>query len=274
MELDRITYEVQGRVAVITLDRPEKANAQDAAMLHQLDAAWAAATDDDVVRAIVLQANGKHFSAGHDMDESGSDAEPHLPDGKWTMQINYRWEERVYFGYAMRWRDCPKPSIAAVQGACIAGGLLLCWPCDLIVAADDARFSDPVVAMGIGGVEVHGHTWELGHRKAKELLFLGNHVSAHDAERLGMVNKVVPLADLRSEVMAWANRIADMDPFGLYQAKRAVHQTMDAQGYHAAVRACFDIHHVGHGHAMTECGQPVLVDLDQMKHEVRRGGGA
>ena len=90
----------------------------------------------------------------------------------------------------------PKPSIAAVQGKCIAAGLMLCWPCDLIVAADNAEFSDPVLMMGICGVELHAHTWEFGPRKAKEILFMGSSITAEEARELGMVNKVVPLDDL------------------------------------------------------------------------------
>ena len=230
-------------------------------------AAWSRAEKDESVKVIVLEAEGKHFSAGHDMEESGPGAEPPgLVDGHWTMQENYLWEERVYLGYAMHWRDIPKPSIAAVQGACIVGGLILCWPCDLIIASDDAFFSDPVVDLGTGGVELHGHTWELGHRKAKEMLFLGDRMSAQEAERRGMVNTVVPRDALHDTALDWARRIAARDGFALYLAKRAVNQTLDTQGFSTAVRAAFDTHHLGHGHAMSETGgQPVLGDLDDMK---------
>jgi enoyl-CoA hydratase len=102
----------------------------------------------------------------------------------------------------------PKASIAAVQGKCIAGGLLLAWPCDLIVAAENAEFSDPVVFLGIGGVEYHGHAWELGPRKAKEILFTGRAVTAREAEQTGMVNRVVELDRLQDETMDLARHIA------------------------------------------------------------------
>jgi len=85
--------------------------------------------------------------------------------------VDLRARGRKYLEYSLPWRNVPKPSIAAVQGRCIAGGLLLAWPSDLIVAAENAEFSDPVVFLGIGGVEYHGHTRELGPRKAKEILF-------------------------------------------------------------------------------------------------------
>jgi enoyl-CoA hydratase len=113
----------------------------------------------------------------------------------------YDWETRGYLEYAKRWRDIPKPTIAAVQGKCIAAGLMLCWPCDLIVAADNAQFSDPVGLLGIMGVEYRAHTWEFGARKAKEMLFTAGSVSAEEALRSGMVNHVVPLDELRAFTM-------------------------------------------------------------------------
>ncbi len=155
-------------MAVITLNRPEAANAQTMDLLDELDAAWSRAAADDEVVVIVLRANGKHFSAGHDLKRTRVRYPTRSP---W--RCIYKIEARRYLEYSLRWRNIPKPSIAAVQGRCIAGGLLLCWPCDLIVAAENAQFSDPVVLMGIGGVEYHGHTWELGPRKAKEILFTG-----------------------------------------------------------------------------------------------------
>ena len=162
-----------------------------------------------------------------------------------------------------------RPSIAAVQGRCISGGLMLCWPCDLILAADDALFSDPVALMGIGGVEYHGHTWELGARKAKEILFTGRPLTAQEAESTGMVNRVVPRADLDAETRALAEQIATMPPFALRQAKRAVNQTLDVQGFYAAIQSVFDIHQTGHGNALSVGGWPVLVNLDQMKSNVK-----
>ena len=95
------------------------------------------------------------------------------------------WEEEVYFQMCWRWRNIPKPVIAAAQGKTIAGGLMLLWVADVIIAADDAQFSDPVVGMGVNGVEYFAHPWELGARKAKELLFTGDFVSAEDARLLG-----------------------------------------------------------------------------------------
>ena len=266
MQTGWIDYEAGDGIATITLNRPEAANAQTMELLDDLDEAWGMAADDDDVRVIILQANGKHFSSGHDISPKqvgGDEAPP-----SWTLAGIYETESKRFLEYSLRWRNVPKPSIAAVQGVCIAGGLLLAWPCDLIIAADNASFSDPVVAMGIGGVEYHGHTWEFGARKAKELLFTGRRMSAQEAEQIGMVTKVVPLDDLRTETRALAEEIATRHPFALRQAKRAVNQTLDVMGFYAAIQSVFDIHQTGHGHAISESGLPILMLLDGMKKEV------
>lgn len=257
-----VLYEVADKIATITLNRPEAANAQNHALLDELDEAWMKAAADPEVVVIVLRAEGKHFSAGHDIRGTGP-----VPD-KITLEMLYEVESRRYLEYSLRWRNVPKPSIAAVQGRCISGGLLLCWPCDLIVAADDALFSDPVVLMGIGGVEYHGHTWELGPRKAKEILFTGRPVTAGEAEQVGMVNSVVPRDQLDTEVTKLATHIAGMPPFGLRQAKRAVNQTLDVQGFYAAIQSVFDIHQTGHGNALSVSGYPVLARFDEMKSKI------
>jgi enoyl-CoA hydratase len=154
-----------------------------------------------------------------------------------------------------------------VQGKCIAAGLMLCWPCDLIVAADNALFSDPVGLMGIMGVEYHAHTWELGPRKAKEMLFTASSVSAEEALRCGMVNHVVPLDDLRSATMDLAHRVAQTDPWALRMAKRAVNHTLDTMGFSTAIASCFDMHHLGHTRALaaTDGKTVVMANLEQMK---------
>ncbi len=258
-----ILYRTEGAVAVITLNRPKAANAQSLAFLDALDAAWTRAEEDDAVRVVVLNANGKHFSAGHDL--SGVDKAPP------SLAQMYAHEAKRYLGYSLKWRNVPKPTIAAVQGACIAAGLMLCWPCDLIVAADNAYFSDPVINMGIGGVEYHGHTWELGARKAKELLFTGGRVSAQDAEKIGMVNRVVPAERLHEETLALAAQIAAKDPFALRQAKRAVNQTLDVQGFTTALQAVFDVHQTGHGHWYSVLDYPAMSGLTEMKQAGTQG---
>ena len=111
-------------------------------------------------------------------------------------RARYARELEVYLGMCRRWREMPKPTIAMVQGACIAGGLMLAWVCDLIVATDDAFFADPVVRMGIPGVEYFAHPGCSGPRIAKEFLFTGDRFTAERAYQVGMVNRVVPRAEL------------------------------------------------------------------------------
>ncbi len=265
-----IKYETADGVATITLDRPDRRNAQNQPLLEELNSAWERAAAEDAVRVILLRANGPHFSAGHDMSPESVKGNPDfakitaaIPER--GTQALYNWEAKHYFGFSRRWREIPKPSIAAVQGACIAGGLLLAWPCDLIIAADNARFSDPVVLMGIGGVEYHGHTWELGPRKAKEMLFTARPISAEEAERRGMVNRVVPATELDAHAHALAVEIAQKHPHALAMAKRAVNQTMDVMGQYAALQACFDIHQLGHASAYAQGGQFVLTDHHGIK---------
>ncbi|MEO3787424.1 enoyl-CoA hydratase [Actinocorallia sp. B10E7] len=258
-----IDYEVADRIATITLNRPEAANAQNMQLLDELDAAWTRAAQDEDAAVIVLRAEGRHFSAGHDLNDRWPS-----PD-EITLEWIYNAETRRYLDYSLRWRNVPKPSIAAVQGRCIAGGLLLCWPCDLIVASEDALFSDPVVTMGIGGVEYHGHTWELGPRKAKEILFTGRPLTAEEAEKVGMVNRVVAREELDAATRELAAQIAEMPAFGLRQAKRAVNQTQDVQGFYAAIQSVFDIHQTGHGNALSVGGYPILVKLDEMKAKLK-----
>ena len=139
----------------------------------------------------------------------------------------------------------------------------------MIVAAENAFFSDPVVRMGIGGVEYHGHTWEFGARKAKELLFTATKFDAHEAHRLGMVNRVVPTEKLEEETFALAAQIAEMHPFALAQAKRMVNSTLDIMGQYNSLQAAFDIHTTGHGNALSVSGMPMLMDLEGMKKAQR-----
>src|SRR5205085_708555 len=145
----------------------------------------------------------------------------------------------VYLGMCRRWRDIPKPSIAMVHGACIAGGLMLAWVCDLIVAAQDAFFADPVVKMGIPGVEYFAHPWMLGPRFAKEVLFTGGRFTAERAYAVGMVNRVVPRAELAAATFAMAAEVAAMPSFGLALARRGVNKCADQMGVRPGLGAVF-----------------------------------
>jgi enoyl-CoA hydratase len=262
-EAARIRYE-QPRpgVARVVLARPEARNAQDKRLLYELDTALRRAAHDESVRAIVIAADGPHFSSGHDLRDSGkvSDFEPvslwggsDRPGAEGHMAA----EQEVYLGLCWRWRNLPKPTLVQVQGKVIAGGLMLVWPFDLVIASEDAEFSDPVVAFGVNGHEFFTHVWELGARKAKELLFTGAAFSARECHRLGMVNHVVAREELESFTLDLAERIAARPSIGLMLAKQAVNQSLDAQGQWTAVNAAFGLHHVGHSHAAEVHGMRV-----------------
>ena len=241
-------------VAWIVLNRPEKANAQNARLLHELDQALEAAARDETVRVIVLAAEGRHFSSGHDLSpEPDFDAEA-AGIGPWSgfddpgVAGQWAFEESYYFGLCWRWRNLPKPTIASVQGKVIAGGLMLVWPFDLVVASDDATFQDPVVAFGVNGVEYFGHPWEFGVRKAKELLFTGRAITADLARELGMVNRVVPRDALHPETLELAREIAAQSMMGLRLAKESINQAQNSQGLYDSLRAAMGHQQMGHAH--------------------------
>jgi enoyl-CoA hydratase len=267
---DEVLYEVRDRVAVITLNRPEYANAQNSAMTYALDAAFARAVNDERVAVLVLAGAGKHFCGGHDIGTPGRDVDQSFDRqavlwwdhvGKAGADARYAREMEVYLGMCRRWREVPKPVIAMVQGACIAGGLMLAWVCDLIVAADDAFFADPVVRMGIPGVEYFAHPWMLGPRLAKEVLFTGGRFGAERAYQAGMVSRVVPRASLEAVTFELAGQVAEMPAFGLALAKRAINQCEDLMGMRPGMDSVFGLHHLAHAHNAEVAGD-YLAGLD------------
>ena len=257
-----ILYEVADGVAWITMNRPGFNNAQNGQMTYALDDAFQRATNDDAVKCIVLAGNGKHFSAGHDIGTPGRDLHhefdkrlmfaPHT--NKPAAELLYTREQEQYLGMCRRWRDVPKPTIAMVQGACVAGGLMLAWACDVIVASEDAQFCDPVVTMGVCGVEWFVHPWELGPRKAKELLFTADSWSAREAESFGMVNRVYPRETLAQSVMEMARKIAAKPSFALKMTKEAVNRSVDLMGQQSGIDQAFGLHQLCHAHNMLQFG--------------------
>jgi enoyl-CoA hydratase len=268
MDAEFVRYETGDGVAVITLDRPQAANAQNPQVLKELDEAWHQSDRDPDVRVVVFRSEGRHFSAGHDM-QGGGDASlgPQRIDGEMTVDTYYDWETRGYLHYAQSWRNLAKPSIAAVQGKCIAAGLMLCWPCDLIIASENAQFSDPVALMGMPGIEFFAHPWEFGPRRAKQILFTASSLTAEQARECGMVNEVVALEELYDRSMAIAAKVASMDPWAVRLAKRSVNNAVDAMGFSNTIASNFDIHHLGHARAIahTKGVTSVMAGLSEMK---------
>jgi enoyl-CoA hydratase len=260
---ETVLYELAApRIVRITLNRPESRNAQSYRLLYELNEAFDQANRDDSVSVIVLAANGPHFSSGHDLRATDGLRVLEESDtvGTWCgftcegAEGRMAIEKEMYLGLSERWRNLAKPIIAEVQGAVVAGGLMLVWPCDIIIAADDAFFVDNTVSMGVAGAEYFGHPWEVGTRKAKEMLFTGDALSATDALRLGMVNHVVKLEALRSFTMALAERIAKQPLFALKLVKESVNNVQDAQGRSVAMRSAFNAHQLSHSHNQVRFG--------------------
>ena len=232
-------------------------------MLSELNSAFDEAAADQSIRVVVLAADGKHFSSGHDL----AAPEPNMEDfptvgtqchfdADGTEGYMAR-EAEMYLGLCWRWRNLSKPTIAQVQGKVIAGGLMLVWPMDLIVASEEATFSDPVVAFNVNGVEYFAHPFEAGTRLAKEMLFTGRSLTAEELLDRGMINKVVPLAQLEEATLDLAAHIAKRPMFGLTLAKQSVNQALDAMGMYSALQAAFSLHHVGHSHNMEVHGRRI-----------------
>jgi enoyl-CoA hydratase/carnithine racemase len=238
---ETIRFEKGGHVATVTMCRPEAANALNARMIDELDAALDLVDADEQIRVLVLGAEGRHFSAGHDLKEllAGEErwaAMRATPEGKWHH------EQVMYLERSLRWRNLAVPTIAAVQGACAAAGLMLACMCDLIVAADDARFSNPVLRMSGAGVELLVEPWELGARRAKEFLLCARVLTADEAERAGMVNRVVPRDELAAAARAMADEVALVPPVTARAVKESINATLDRMGQADSWRHHFMVH--------------------------------
>jgi enoyl-CoA hydratase len=257
-----LTYETldNGTIARIMLNRPKTRNAQNRGLLVELNEAFMAAEADDDVRVVIFGGVGPLFSAGHDLGSSDHMKEflPG-PDQHPTRRINGGSREgtekrmlqewHYFYDNTRRWRNLRKITIAQVQGPVFAAGLMLMWACDLIVAADDTEFADVVgTRLGMCGIEYFAHPWELGPRRAKELLLTGDSLSVDEAHRIGMVSKVFPRADLEDKTLEFARRIAQRPTMAALLIKDSVNQSQDNMGFYNALNACFTLHELNHAH--------------------------
>jgi enoyl-CoA hydratase len=230
-ELTDVRYETDGPVAIITLARPRYRNAQSWRLLDDFDAALDMAMADPDIACVLLKGEGDHFSSGHDLgtpDQEADRAMRNLGEGVESYD-NFR---KYNLDLLIKWRNCPKPTIAVVRGYCIFAGWMLAAVMDLVFADTSARFL-------AAQVEYFSHPWDIGARKAKEILFESRFIDAHEAERLGFVNRVYNPEDLDTESYNYARRVAENNPMALRMAKVAVNRTQDIQGYVAAVDAAF-----------------------------------
>ncbi len=236
MTYQHITYE-PGKVAKLILNRPRYLNAQSYLMREEMDDAFHRAVEDKGVGAIVLLGAGDHFSAGHDL---GTQEE-----------IDYRTEHghaRVdrFEGFAdmraiclentLRWRNLPKPTVAMVKGYCIFAGCMFASAMDVIFAAENALFLP-------GPVQYFHAPWDLGPRKAKEILFEHRFMTAREACHHGFVNRVFPDDELESEAFAYAERVADnylRDPLWVRMTKLSINHMQDAMGFTSEMEAAYN----------------------------------
>lgn len=272
-----ISYECvdDGSIAIITLNRPELHNAQHRGLLVELDEAFRAAEMDDAVRVVILRGAGSSFSSGHDVgsaearaqrDPSSPDFHPtHALDGgtKGGIERMHRQEWHYYFANTRRWRDLRKITIASVHGRCYSAGLMLMWACDLIVADETAEFAEVVATrLGMCGVEYFAHPWELGPRRAKELLLTGDSLDADTAYEIGMVSRVFPVGTLEERTIEFARRIAEVPTATALMIKESVNQMQDAQGFQTALSSAFTLHELNHAHwAITQSDPRAVIQL-------------
>lgn len=229
---DVVLYETDGPIATITLNRPEKLNALNTEVVLELDKRIAQAGADDSVKVVLIAGTGRAFSAGFDMNDE-------IEDGTET-SLDWHPVLRRDVDLTMRVWACPKPTIAVVQGYCLAGGCEIAMACDLIVAADDAKFGEPEIQYGSGPVTLL-MPFILGQKKTNELLFTGDRIDAQEALSLGLVNKVVPVDELRSTASALALKIAATPLAVLRLTKQALNRAYEAKGLRTAVNANIDI---------------------------------
>ncbi len=235
MEYTQVRYEQVGRVARLILDRPKYRNAQSRILIEELDHAYQRAAADDSVGVIVLLGEGDHFSAGHDLGTPEEHADKEARPMAEGLRGRYRRSWDMNIDPTLRWRNIPKPTIAAVQGYCIFAGWLISSASDVVFAADDAMFLPT-------NFQYFSVPWDVHPRKVKAILFESRFIDAAEAHDLGYVWRVVPRADLDREVMEYAARVAENDPFQLRMIKLAVNGVQDTQGFEAHIKSAHAFH--------------------------------
>ena len=230
-----IRYDVHQHVARITLARIAQRNAQSRRLLEELDAAFHTAAHDADVRVIALLAAGDHFSAGHDLGSADELADREQRPLQAGLRGRYHHSREEFVDKTLRWRNVPKPTIAGVQGYAIFAGWMIASAMDVIYAADNAMFL-------ASNFQYFSIPWDVHPRKAKELLFESRFIDAVEARELGLVNRVFPEQDLQTQVLAYAERIAQNDPFQLRMMKLAVNQVQDTQGFSGHITAAHHMH--------------------------------
>ena len=236
MEYQHISYE-PGRVARVILNRPRYRNAQSRLLLEEMDDAFSHSAADDEVRVIVLSGEGDHFSAGHDLGTPEEMADQETRGFPTEGRGIYKRLRMLFLENTMRWRNLQKPTIAMVQGYCIFGGWMIASAMDIIFASEDALFLP-------SHFQYFSVPWEIGPRKAKEIMFEHRFMCAREAHTQGFVNRVYTREKLEEETLAYANRIAENDPFVVRAAKFSINHMIDTMGFTAELEAAFQTYFI------------------------------
>jgi enoyl-CoA hydratase len=227
MAFEDILYTADAGIGVITLNRPQYRNAQGYRMLDEIDAAFDLARAEEDVRVVLVRGAGGVFSTGHDLGTPEALEYRKALGAKPGIQ-SYDQFKKYNLDLLLKWRNFPKPTIAMVEGYCIYAGWMLAAAMDVIFASENAEF--------LGGfVEYNSIPWDIGLRRAKELLFESRFIPAEEAARYGLVNHVYAPEDLERETFAWARRVAENSPEALRMAKIQMNKAQDAQGFTNAV---------------------------------------
>jgi enoyl-CoA hydratase len=229
MDYETVIYEA-GEIASVRLNRPDKLNAQSWLLLGELDDALHRAAREADTRVIIMSGEGRAFSAGHDLDSAQQvESQRARIEGMASFDRSGTFLD-VYTDSHLRWRDIPKPTIAMVHGYCIYGGWMIASAMDFIFASEDS------LLIPTYGDYFTTH-WDIGARKAKEILYENRFMTAHEALTWGFVNRVYPTEDLEQETLAYARRVCKQSPFTNRTVKFAINQALDNMGFSTSVRA-------------------------------------
>jgi enoyl-CoA hydratase len=232
---DIVLYETDDKVGIITMNRPDKLNAISHELREDMVEAFARADKDPTTSVVVLRAAGRSFCVGYDIVGGGPEKEARKHDAmKWHDSLDGD------LNFEMAPWDMRKPVIASVQGHALGGGCELTMFCDITIAADNALFGEPEIHFSSAGPAII-MPWMIGYKKARELLYFGDMIDAEEAERLGMVNHVVPLDELHERTMKFAKRMAFISPEALEKMKLAINRGADSAGFRNAMKAGLDI---------------------------------
>jgi enoyl-CoA hydratase len=219
-ETQEVLYEVKDRIATITLNRPDKRNSINGGIISGMNSGLEQADHDPGVSAVILIGAGGNFCSGADLGGGGFIVQPSF------LEVH---EDRGHYArLLLKMNQCRKPILAAVEGYCLAGGMGLCLSSDIVIASEDAQFGTPEIKRGLWPYMVTAVlVRNLGRKKALELCMTGDRISAAEAERIGMINYVVPKVEFKDRVDQMAKKLASFSPAVMGLGKRSFYQMAD-----------------------------------------------